>query len=671
VPDEEPADPPDPDAPTPSVWASRLATPFVGYRRGRPAHIAPNGRPTHAVPHREERSHRRPADRTALAGIRAGAPSWAGLAVVVGIGVALRWVGLDDTPVPTDREATLVTGVVALSRTGIWPGLPLGALPARLMSLATPQFAAIGSLTGAWRRAPSALAAVRESGPVLWAGGALLVWVLVRRLGVVRRWGLLAVALLAICPAAIGAARVAAPENLALLWSLAALVLVTGRPRVGRAALRVDLVIIGCTAVAVLTAPVMLALLPTVLLLSARQHDPRRPALIAVGVLLTVGVGTAFTVTAEPTGAPPDWPAPDWLGPGWLGRDLVTPALVLLVGLLALRSGGRSSPRRRALAVGVLGVPLLALPLGVTPTAVLPLAAVLVAALAAGIERGVLARSRPAAPPAGASAQEHGAAGRFVPQLAPALLIGVLAVVWAANLAQLPDATEPAPAAAARAWLRDNVPATDRIHADPRTRVALVPADEWSRVSTGGGATPAWWVTAPGDPTPATSGLVAEFGAGGAPDRLEIRAALGTTPDPARELTARQAAGAMLTMSPQLRADPAVLDQLRAGRVDPCAMTTLAGLLSRQRIQLLGLPPVPGETATDRPLRQLLLAPDGPPPEGVPDTGPDTARRAIVDYFEAQLAPFRPYTVTETPPGVLVRYSPLAPPDLLEAFLTR
>jgi len=36
---------------------------------------------------------------------------------------------------------------------------------------------------------------------------------------VVRRWALLAVALLAICPAAIGAARVAAPENLALLWS--------------------------------------------------------------------------------------------------------------------------------------------------------------------------------------------------------------------------------------------------------------------------------------------------------------------------------------------------------------------------------------------------------------------------------------------------------------------
>jgi hypothetical protein len=127
----------------------------------------------------------------------------------------------------------------------------------------------------------------------------------------------------------------------------------------------------------------------------------------------------------------------------------------------------------------------------------------------------------------------------------------------------------------------------------------------------------------------------------------------------------------MLTMSSQLRADPGVLDQLRAGRVDPCAMTALAGLLSRQRIRLVDLPPVPGEAAADRPLRQLLLVPDGPPPEGVPDTGPDAARRAVVDFFDAQLAPFRPYAVTETPAGVLVRYSPLAPPDLLEAFLAR
>jgi hypothetical protein len=650
------------------------------------------------VPHRAERSHRRPADRALLAQARAAVPSWAGLALVLGVGVALRWVALDDTPEATGGEAALVTGVVTLGRTGVWIGLPLGAVPVRLLSLATPQFAAIGSLTGAWRRAPSALAAVRESGPVLWLGTALLVWVLVRRLRVVRRWAMLAVALLAICPAAIGAARVAAPENLALLWAMAALILVAGRHREGLAALRVDLVIIGCCAVAVLTSPVALALLPTVLLLSARQHDPRRPALIAVGVLLALGVGTAFAVAEVPPSGPvpgwlaPGWLALSWLGPGWLGRDLVTPALVLLVGLLALRPGTQSSPRGRALAVGVLGVPLLAVPLGAAPTPALPLAAVLVAVLAAGIERGVLARARRAGSPgrrAGPAEHdhagpEHGPAGRFVPQLAPALLIGVLAVVWAANLAQLPEATAPPPAAAARAWLRDNVPAADVIRTDARTRVALVPGTEaWSRVSTGspddtGDATsaPAWWVSAPGGPAPATAApataaLVAEFGPSGAPDRLEIRGALPTLPNPARELTARRAAGAMLTMSSQLRADPGVLDQMRAGRVDPCAMTALAGLLSRQRIRLVDLPPVSGEAAADRPLRQLLLVPDGPPPEGVPDTGPDAARRAVVDFFDAQLAPFRPYAVTETPAGVLVRYSPLAPPDLLEAFLAR
>jgi hypothetical protein len=137
--------------------------------------------------------------------------------------------------------------------------------------------------------------------------------------------------------------------------------------------------------------------------------------------------------------------------------------------------------------------------------------------------------------------------------------------------------------------------------------------------------------------------------------------------DPARELDARRAAGAALATSPQLRADPEVTAELRAGRVDPAAMSALGALLSIQRLRLVALPPIPGEAA-DRPLRQLLLTPDGPPPDGVPAAD---AQRHIVAFFEAQLGPFRPYAVTVTPSGVLVRYPPLAPPDLLEAFLAR
>jgi hypothetical protein len=176
-----------------------------------------------------------------------------------------------------------------------------------------------------------------------------------------------------------------------------------------------------------------------------------------------------------------------------------------------------------------------------------------------------------------------------------------------------------------------------------------------------------WWVTTPSEPTPPAAALIAEFGPADAPDRIEVRTTAPMGSDPARELDARRAAGAALATSPQLRADPEVTAELRAGRVDPAAMSALGALLSIQRLRLVALPPIPGEAA-DRPLRQLLLTPDGPPPDGVPAAD---AQRHIVAFFEAQLAPFRPYAVTVTPSGVLVRYPPLAPPDLLEAFLAR
>jgi hypothetical protein len=663
-----------------SLWAPRLSVPYVRYRRAHPAHIARNGRPTHAVPHRSERTHRLPTGTGSRPPARVTVLRWGALTAAIGTGAVLRAVALYDTPEPTDREAALVTGVVTLSRTGVWVGSQLGALPVKLMSLATPQFAAISSGTGAWRRAPSALGAVRESGPLIWVLTGLLVWVLARRVGAGWSWAVVAVALLALCPAAIGAGRVAAPENLALLWSLATLVLATGAPRVGRAALRLDLAITGHLTMAILTAPVAIALLPSVLLLSARQGDPRRPALLTGAVLAAVGLGTAALASGlAVTTGPADWFGPrgaaEWFAPGWLGRDLVTPVVTLAVALAALRS-----PRQRPLAVGVLGVAVLAPVLGASATLAIPLAAVLAVAVA----REQLDRIRERRATPGSSWVDRWRP--LLPRLAPAGLTGLLALVWAANLAQLPKATTPPPTTLARAWLRDNVPDPGQVRTDPRSRVALMSGtDDWPTantagdcqrpspaVSAGGGCADGdWWVTTPAEPPPPAAALVAEFGPPDAPDRIEVRTAALVEPDPARELDARRAAGAALTTSPQLRTDPAVAAELRAGRVDPAAMSALAALLSIQRLRLVALPPVPGEAIADRPLRQLLLTPDGPPPDGVPVTGPLAAQRHIVDFFEAQLAPFRPYAVTETPSGVLVRYSPLAPPDLLEAFLAR
>jgi hypothetical protein len=674
------------DAPTTDraagLWSRRLSALHVPYRRPQPSHAARNGRPTHAVPHRGNRTHRlrrgvgsRPPARVAT--LRLGA-----LTAALGTGAALRAVALYDTPEPTDREAALVTGVVTLSRTGAWMGSQLGALPVKLMSLATPQFAAISSGTGAWRRAPSALGAVRESGPLLWVLAGLLVWVLAGRVGAGWRWSVVAVALLALCPAAIGTARVAAPESLALLWSLAALVLATGIPRVGRAALRVDLAITGCLTMAILTAPVAIALLPSVLLLSARQGDPRRPALLTGAVLTAVGLGTAALASGlAVTTGPADWFGPsgtaEWFAPGWPGRDPVTPVVVLVVALAALRSH-----RQRPLAVGVLGVAVLAPVLDASAALAIPLAAVLAVALAREwLARKSLDRIRERGAPTTASARPSWV-DRWrprLPKLAPAGLTALLALVWAANLAQLPKATRPPPTTWARAWLRDNLPNPGQVRTDPRSRVALMSGtDTWPTVNSAADcqrtspaaacADPDWWVTTPSEPPPPAAALIAEFGPADAPDRIEVRTAGPVEPDPARELDGRRAAGAALTTSPQLRADPEVTAELRAGRVDPAAMSALGALLSIQRLWLVALPPVPGEAAADRPLRQLLLTPDGPPPDGVPAAD---AQCHIVAFFAAQLAPFRPYAVTVTPSGVLVRYPPLAPPDLLEAFLAR
>jgi len=172
---------------------------------------------------------------------------------------------------------------------------------------------------------------------------------------------------------------------------------------VGRAALGIDLVIIGCTSVAVLTAPVALALLPTVLLLSAVQRDPRRPALIAVGccspsgrhgVTVVAAPSVGHLAGSPPAGSPPAGQCPTGSVPaGWVGIWSPRRSCCWWGCSRCARAGGR----RPAARVGrrVLGVPLLALPLGAAPTR--PCAGgVLVAAAAAGIERDLLARSRPA-----------------------------------------------------------------------------------------------------------------------------------------------------------------------------------------------------------------------------------------------------------------------------------
>jgi hypothetical protein len=279
--------------------------------------------------------------------------------------------------------------------------------------------------------------------------------------------------------------------------------------------------------------------------------------------------------------------------------------------------------------------------------------------------------------------------------LAPVCAVALLCLGWAGNLIALPAATSATAAEWARDWVRGNVSPNERVMTDDALHVALAKGDTgWARVVTpalcatraklstsptpAGGCTDFdWWVVAGSDldtagatavRLPAGSTLVARFGEQGSPGRIEVWTTHAATPDPVREQRGRQAAGRMLTVSPNLQTPPDVADSLRDGALDSRAATALGGLLTEARIRLVALPEIPGEQAIGRPLRQMLITPDRPDPSS--RASPDTVA-GIVDYFIAQLSPFRPYAMAITPDGVLVRYSPQGPPGLLDSLLTQ
>ncbi|MDQ7806492.1 glycosyl transferase [Amycolatopsis sp. A133] len=196
------------------------------------------------------------------------------------------------------------------------------------------QLAAATMVSDAFGRSATALAAVRETVLLAAVAGAVLLWVLARRLGLTRWASTAAVLLLAASPLALGVQRLVVVEHLAALWVLGALVLIT-RPR---ARIRHDIVAAVCLLAAVLTSPLALFFLPAAGWLLARRA-PARAALVAV--LLNLGLGIAFGPAAallRPHLAAAGRPsAADWaaLDPAWIVLSAV--ALVAALGVRAVR----------------------------------------------------------------------------------------------------------------------------------------------------------------------------------------------------------------------------------------------------------------------------------------------------------------------------------------------
>ena len=259
------------------------------------------------------------------------------------------------------------------------------------------------AVTGAFTRAPNAVAAGRELMLLLQLASATLLYVLARRLGLRRVFATGAVLLFSLSPLAVELHRVVYLDNIATAFILSAFVLALSPERHLAAFAGSGL----CLGLAALTKATSLLLLPVLawLLWRASDRRTRRYSLPVAGTVfvltgsfyllfaalrgellpgpdhVSLTDGIAFQLfSREASGSPFDPSSPSHQTVmGWLQRDpwLLAAALGLLPACLAIR-------RTRPLAAGLLMLALMVVRPGYLPApfviAALPLAALMVAA---------------------------------------------------------------------------------------------------------------------------------------------------------------------------------------------------------------------------------------------------------------------------------------------------
>ena len=327
---------------------------------------------------------------------------WAGIAlllpVLVLVGAVHAW-GMHANPQRLDDEGTYVSQAWAVMH---WTTLahytywydhpPLGWILVGLYS----------AVTGAFTRAPNAVAAGRELMLLLHLVSATLLYVLARRLGLRRVFATGAVLLFSLSPLAVELHRVVYLDNIATTFVLGAFVLALSPERRLAAFAGSGL----CLGLAGLTKATSLLLLPVLAWLLWRGSDrrTRRYSLAVAGTVfvltgsfyllfaalrgellsgpdhVSLADGLAFQLfSRQASGSPFDPSSPSHQTVmGWLERDpwLILVALGLLPACLAIR-------RARPLAAGLLVLALMVVRPGYLPApfiiAALPLAALVVA----------------------------------------------------------------------------------------------------------------------------------------------------------------------------------------------------------------------------------------------------------------------------------------------------
>jgi hypothetical protein len=554
-------------------------------------------------------------------------------------------------------EGALVAGAWALGRSlpeaarTVAPGRP---------SFAVWQLSAWDRLTGAFDRAPSAVAGGREAMAVALAASAVLTWVLGRRLGLSRWAAAPGLAVVALSPLAADLHRTVQPGALAAPWLLAALALArTRRPSPaawasGGAAL----------ALAVLTSPVAAAAAPAVTWQMWRTPRPsaRRRALLAflagaagagaLGWLVVLGRGSPFVAGAGLGG----------LG-GWLARsfgdvvasDPVTASVVAVAAVLAPLAVRRFRPLAAAFWPLVLVAAVSTAPAVATLAVALPLGAVLLGGALEALWEWTQDVRR-------ARRQTSYRASRgvtIVDGLAPALLtvVAVAAAVsgprWVNTHAEALDADHDRGVRAAVAWLDANTPDTTRLVVDETTWLDVVldgtdPAD----IAVPGRLTGStldyhYAVVAAGTPDGGSDddgagalgtgalarGLApaAVFGHGA--DQVEIRRLV--DPDGSDDPLAVDIvmAGSALADNPRLDLAPEADAALRGGWVDERVLTLLATVVVDHRVAVDGFPIAAAEARAAAPARTVVVAAidDRPVP------GDDPAVADVMSFLEHQV----------------------------------
>lgn len=637
----------------------------------------------------------------ARAGWRRRATDLAWLLPVLAIGMVVNAINLGGSPQRIDDEGTYTAQAWSIGHLGqlthytYWyDHPPLGWI----------QIAGYAGLTGAWDRHDVAVVAAREAMLVATAIAAVLLWLLVRRLGFARVTASVATALFLLSPLAVQFHRQVYLDNIATAWLLAALLLAMSR--------RAQLIgYVGAAAafgVAVLTKETYLLALPLVAWLMWRgAHRTTRRYTLSVASAVLVLIGFTYVTFALVKGevAPaagqvslfegltfqlasrqgsgslldPESLFSRTVGMWWqLDAALIVVSLAAAVVALFVR-------RLRPWGITLLALTAFMFRGGYLPVPyvimMLPFAAIVVT----GIGQVAVERIRARGSHRRLLSRVGGAA------LAVGLTVALVAAgpLWTAQLRGFLLADLDRPLRDAEAWMTQHAPADSRMLVDDAMWVDLVDAG-FARKDV------VWYYKADTDPDvqalapdgwrnydyvvttdsmrtfptdfPTVSGaiansvVVASFGEGA--QQVQVRfvdrnqAGLAQASDSAL-YGARSLAGQQLLRNPNVGFPAAEQDLLTSGLVDGRIMLGLGQLSASGSIGIDSISPLDGDPSGVN--RRLVISAFA----GQDARGDAPGADAVVAFFTSLSGELAPITALRTDAGVEITYSPVEPVNLL------